>query len=317
MGDRIQLTPSELRSQAAEMKSLQEDYAALFSDVTSELSKVNANWSTNLAHNFGGKITSSQKSFSQITEELKNGAKVADTCAVTFESVDSQLSKMYCADEAKQYPTMLDSDKYDSLPMWIREWAKKADKKLYGKNDKLTVLKVYDAIQDGDYAKAFESLGKGFVKAYGKANGVDNYLVSYILTASKGTASAYQEYAKEPSLTNALNCFWESTIGGMLNTAADEAYDVVSLIPGISDWYEAHGAEDGGDMFNVAYTEWTRAIFGDDIADSVSTYYADNGGLFKGLVNGMGEIGNEIKKSSDEHGGIVGLWLSGWNSIFG
>ena len=98
MAERIQLTPSELQAQAAEMKALEGEYTALFAAVSSELKSVNGNWSSNLAHNFEGKINSAQKIFAQITQELSNGAQTADTCAVTFESVDTELSKLYCDD---------------------------------------------------------------------------------------------------------------------------------------------------------------------------------------------------------------------------
>ncbi|MBO5869586.1 MAG: hypothetical protein J6Q89_02435, partial [Clostridia bacterium] len=77
------------------MKNLEGEFSTLFSGVSSELGKINKNWSPNLSHNFEGKINSAQKSFAHITQELMNGAKVADTCAVTFQSVDSELSKIY------------------------------------------------------------------------------------------------------------------------------------------------------------------------------------------------------------------------------
>lgn len=95
MADKIKLTPSELQAQASEMRVLKQEYESLFASVTSELGNINRNWSAKLANNFRGKIVGAQKTFSQLTEDLMNGAKVADTCAVTFESVDSQLAKMY------------------------------------------------------------------------------------------------------------------------------------------------------------------------------------------------------------------------------
>ena len=112
MPEKIKLTPSELQAQAAEMKSLESEYSSLFGGVSSELNKVNSNWSANLAHNFSGKINSTNKSFSKITQELMNGAKVADTCAVTFESVDTQLAKLYCSDEPS------DSSPRDKYSLW-------------------------------------------------------------------------------------------------------------------------------------------------------------------------------------------------------
>lgn len=96
MGTKILLTPAELQAQAVEMRTLAEDYEALFGNVGSTLNKVNGNWSANLANNFTGKITTAQRSFQLVTQELMNGAQIADTSAKTFESVDSQLAKLYC-----------------------------------------------------------------------------------------------------------------------------------------------------------------------------------------------------------------------------
>ena len=97
MAEKVKITPAELQAQATEMKALQGELTVLFSNVSSDLEKVNMNWSPNLSNNFAGKINSAQKSFSDITQELMNGAKVADTCAVTFQSVDSELAKLYGA----------------------------------------------------------------------------------------------------------------------------------------------------------------------------------------------------------------------------
>lgn len=93
--ERIKITPAELLAQASEMNALQEQYLALFGNVNSELNKVNSHWSTNLAHNFLGKITGSNKAFLQITNELMNGSIVAKSSAETFESVDSEHAKMF------------------------------------------------------------------------------------------------------------------------------------------------------------------------------------------------------------------------------
>ncbi len=100
MAIKIQVTPEELQAQATEMKNLENDFSLLFSGVSDVLKKVNNNWSPNLSNNFEGKINSAQKSFSAITQELKTGADVANTCAVTYQSVDSELSKFYCPADA-------------------------------------------------------------------------------------------------------------------------------------------------------------------------------------------------------------------------
>ena len=93
MAVKIQLTPQELLSQSQELKGLQVEYETLFGQSQTLLDQVNTNWSVNLAHNFAGKIASAQMGFSRITDMLDAGAKVAETSARTFESVDSLLAK--------------------------------------------------------------------------------------------------------------------------------------------------------------------------------------------------------------------------------
>ncbi|MBO5869587.1 MAG: DUF2974 domain-containing protein [Clostridia bacterium] len=94
MADRIKITPAELQAQATEMKTLEVEFSDLFSGVSSELGKINKNWSPNLSHNFEGKINSAQKSFSHITQELLNGAKMADRAASSYADADSILVKL-------------------------------------------------------------------------------------------------------------------------------------------------------------------------------------------------------------------------------
>lgn len=168
MSNKIQLTPSELQSQANEMKSLQAEYVSLFGGVTGELNKVNTNWSPNLANNFSGKITSAQKSFTQVTQMLMDGAEVADTCAVTFESVDSQLSKkMYCEDGKESKTEFGDvvkdiaqgdieglqdifnfiDDKYDSIPEPVRNLIKNYLLKKVKHGD-VAIKDIYDILDD-------------------------------------------------------------------------------------------------------------------------------------------------------------------------
>lgn len=101
---KIELTPSELLNQSAEMNSLAGQYESLFSGVSSILNDVNANWSANLANNFGGKMKTAQSSFSNVTSMLKNGAEAARTSAENFQSIDSQLAKAsegYATDNIK------------------------------------------------------------------------------------------------------------------------------------------------------------------------------------------------------------------------
>lgn len=93
MAGKIQLTPQELLVQSQEMLSLCKDFEASFKKNESILNMVNQNWSSNLANNFLGKISSAQKANSNILEMLAKGASLAETSANTYENVDSLLQK--------------------------------------------------------------------------------------------------------------------------------------------------------------------------------------------------------------------------------
>ena len=95
MGNKIQLTPGELKTQAAELQTLSAEYDALFGTIIGELESVNTHWSPNLAHNFTGKITSAQNKCKHITHMLDAGAKAAGAAASAFESTDKVLSILY------------------------------------------------------------------------------------------------------------------------------------------------------------------------------------------------------------------------------
>lgn len=162
MAGKIQLTPAELQAQAVEMQNLESEYSALFGGVSSTLKSVNRNWSMNLSNNFEGKINSAQKSFTQITNDLKNGAKVANTCAVTFESVDSQLSKLYCGEDemvstkssiAQDLMTVSDvmqwiDEHYSNLPDPVQKLLKGACKKLFKSG--VSAYEILQMMLEGD-----------------------------------------------------------------------------------------------------------------------------------------------------------------------
>ena len=328
MGERIKITPAELQAQAVEMKTLEGEFSSLFSGVSSDLKKVNTNWSPNLSHNFEGKINSAQKSFTQITQELMNGAKVADTCAVTFQSVDSELSKLYCTEGNEKTDTQtvaavmewLDGgwidEQLSGLPLWMRESIKEAlsdaSKEFFGDNFG-SAYDITQKILEGDYLGALKKATGVF---YNKKGFFNSLGPKFYINSVFGMAEEYIEYAKEPSLQNLLSIGWSGTVGSVFETTGNAAWDVAKYIPGVSDWYEEHGATDMGSAFNVAYTETVRAIWGDDMADYCGSYYANNGGLFDGLVNGFKEIKRAVDDSCEKHGGIVGVWLNGWNSMF-
>lgn len=89
----IKLDAAELRNQASEMTALGSEYEHLFSNVSSILHDVNNNWSPNLSNNFSGKISSAQKSFSNVVDMLKFGADAANSSAESFVSIDDTLAQ--------------------------------------------------------------------------------------------------------------------------------------------------------------------------------------------------------------------------------
>ena len=91
---KIQLTPAELKTQAAEMGTLEGSYESLFSSVTSTLNSMDQHWSEYLSRNFSGKIISAQKGFSEVKNMLSYGSSAARTSADSFESLDGLLGKM-------------------------------------------------------------------------------------------------------------------------------------------------------------------------------------------------------------------------------
>lgn len=90
----IQLTPEMLLEQSTEMSTLQTEYESLFQQVKNSLNGVNQSWSTNIAANFSGKITSAQNSFSSILNMFSNGANAAKASALRFGTPSSWLEKV-------------------------------------------------------------------------------------------------------------------------------------------------------------------------------------------------------------------------------
>lgn len=87
----IKIDPSLLMSQSAEMTHLTQEFDSLFSSVSSSLTRMNGQWSKNLANNFTPKILSTRGMFSSLTELLRGGAESAKTSASLFQSLDLSL----------------------------------------------------------------------------------------------------------------------------------------------------------------------------------------------------------------------------------
>ncbi len=129
----IKLSSEELKSQAAKMISMQQQYDDFFKSTVGELNNLNGNWSSLLANNFIGKITSAQKSFSNISKMLEQGAQAANQSALTFESVDKMLAKLDLGEKLGDIPksSIVKSAK-DAVDIQkkINKWLEKLDAKL-------------------------------------------------------------------------------------------------------------------------------------------------------------------------------------------
>lgn len=91
--EKIVLDAAELLSQSESLKSLGDEYDAMFTKVTSILNEMNDGWSENLANNFVGKISTAQKGFSKIVEMLMCGQTVAKEAATSFEDVNAVMAR--------------------------------------------------------------------------------------------------------------------------------------------------------------------------------------------------------------------------------
>ena len=125
----IKLSSEELKSQAAKMISMQQQYDDFFKSTVGELNNLNGNWSSLLANNFIGKITSAQKSFSNISKMLEQGAQAANQSALTFESVDKMLAKLDLGEKLGDIPksSIVKSAKdavdiLKKINRWMEKW---------------------------------------------------------------------------------------------------------------------------------------------------------------------------------------------------
>lgn len=89
----IKLDAETLLEQSERMKTLKEEYNAMFGNVVSILNEMNDGWSENLANNFSTKISTAQKGFSKIVEMLECGETVAKESATSFEDVNSVMAR--------------------------------------------------------------------------------------------------------------------------------------------------------------------------------------------------------------------------------
>lgn len=163
-------------------------------------------------------------------------------------------------------------------------------------------VKVADKIMEGDYAGALQVLAeydfKDMAKEYITAAGValsKNEAAAYInygLNLVKDSAEATADLLMDgPSFETLGKLAWNLTAQPVLNTAGDYIYKAVMLVPGVSEYYDSHGAKDIGDMAAIALGDFYGILSPDPgMKQYASTYYEEQGGLWKGLWNGGKEI---------------------------
>ena len=363
MSDLNQLDTGLLLSQSQEMLSLKAAYEDLFANITQDLQGINSNWSSLLANNFAGKISSAQRTFLGTLGMLQNSAGSAAMVANAFSEFDmTQAARILGVDNVslnglgdKAMSTLLNSalgkrfleqfgdafsqdnlgDMYDKLPSSVKAWIKKLKKdaiKEYLKNnwnsDDSKVVSAIESflkmdkdalkskIEQGDYLGVINEAEDVFgdvaeigmvnlVKAMAELQGVTlessdlGKYAKYTIHLIDNTAEAATEcLLGEPTIGKALNFAWSVTGKPILDTAGDEVYKVVNLIPNISEFYSDRGATDATSMANVAMQEFYRLATGsDEGAEYVGNYYENHGGLAGGLDNFFGEVYSFAKDS--------------------
>lgn len=198
MSGKIQLTPAELKSQAAEMSSLQSEYEALFSEINTTLNSTRNNWSGAIAGNFSGKMISARNSFSFITSALGIGAQAANSCADSFETIDSTLAKLCSKDSAfssemskaigdnQKTETVVTMDDYfarvtDAEYIKLCDWWGRASE---GKSKEEAVAAFLNYIKNLPKNDPLRNLTKNQIQAYIKPSG----LSAISITDGKGNA---------------------------------------------------------------------------------------------------------------------------------
>lgn len=342
--EHISLTPELLLSQAAEMTSLRQEYAQMFQQVSKNLSEINGSWSEYLANNFQGKIQSVQKGLSNVLGMLDNGSAAARLSVSDLSTLDGTLGKQLGSDGAyesfaKIFGGFLDEkksdyeevmhgvdqfdkdmrEKFESLPEGMQKYIEKMLINQLGLSDAKTVYEVINLMADGDYGGASQKIGKKGLDVYfATIYGVEGVVYSdFAYNWIDSTSEALTEAYLNPTAQNIAHVGWNMTVQPVLDTCGEYVWngitigDVtipgVSAISGISDFYYEHGAHDFYSAANVVLTEGYRMILGDEAADYAQSYYADHGGVFQGVYDGMVEIGSYTAEQ------IANAWHSIWN----
>lgn len=323
----IKLTPEQLLAQSTEMASLQKEFESLFSQVTTSLNCLNDSWSEALAGNFAGKITAAQKSFSSVATMMLNGASAARISANGFSSPGAVLALLCGGDIASQ-------DKISELSSWISEKGEALGESpdvVLGALSELTGMDISSAkevlkkISQGDYEGAVQIAGeKGLdwlaagasgelssdnwvgklQEMTGGTLGLDGLEETYYKnligdTAGNAVNIVKDMYSGNPDYGYEMNelgqMAWNLGPGAVIETGMDTAYDVVKNIPIIGDYYADKGVEDGEGAIGSMIGDITYMVTGDNEAAAAdANYYKEHGGIAKGVVDGVVDIGSFV-----------------------
>lgn len=342
MAGNIKLTPEELLAQSTEMASIQSEFESLFSQVTSSLNNLNGSWSEALAGNFSGKISAAQKSFSAVAEMMANGATAARVSANTFSEPGAVLSLICGGGESGSFSGSSD------LLSWIAENAQTSGMNsdlMIGAISKMTGVDVAGAkdilgkVMQGDYEGVLDTVAdKGIDWIAGALSG-ELGSDTWVGQMEEATGGKFEFGGLEKSfyknvlggtLGNAKNIVkdmyfgdgnpayeleqlgemaWNSGAGSVIKTTSDAAYNVVKNIPGIGDYYAEKGVTDGEGAIGSIIGDITLMVTGDNQAAAADqNYYKDHGGIAKGVVDGVVDIGSYVADR------IGTLWHSGARS---
>ena len=342
MAGNIKLTPEELLAQSTEMASIQSEFESLFSQVTSSLNNLNGSWSEALAGNFSGKISAAQKSFSAVAEMMANGATAARVSANTFSEPGAVLSLICGGGESGSFSGSSD------LLSWIAENAQTSGMNsdlMIGAISKMTGVDAAGAkdilgkVMQGDYEGVLDTVAdKGIDWIAGALSG-ELGSDTWVGQMEEATGGKFEFGGLEKSfyknvlggtLGNAKNIVkdmyfgdrnpayeleqlgemaWNSGAGSVIKTTSDAAYNVVKNIPGIGDYYAEKGVTDGEGAIGSIIGDITLMVTGDSQAAAADqNYYKDHGGIAKGVVDGVVDIGSYVADR------IGTLWHSGARS---
>lgn len=341
MAGNIKLTPEELLAQSTEMASIQSEFESLFSQVTSSLNNLNGSWSEALAGNFSGKISAAQKSFSAVAEMMANGATAARVSANTFSEPGAVLSLICGGGESGSFSGS------SELLSWIAENAQTGVNSdlMIGAISKMTGVDAAGAkdilgkVMKGDYEGVLDTVAdKGIDWVAGALSG-ELGSDTWVGQMEEATGGKFEFGGLEKSfyknvlggtLGNAKNIVkdmyfgdgnpayeleqlgemaWNSGAGSVIKTTSDAAYNVVKNIPGIGDYYAEKGVTDGEGAIGSIIGDITLMVTGDSQAAAADqNYYKDHGGIAKGVVDGVVDIGSYVADR------IGTLWHSGARS---